>query len=62
MHIESYITHMYEMHIYIAVTNQKVAEQNWHSNQKSEEQDIGSWSVEESTALVEDCFKIKLSS
>ena len=61
MHIESYITHMYEMHIYIAVTNQKVAEQNWHSNQKSEEQDIGSWTVEKS-ALVEDSFKIKFSS
>ena len=50
-----------EMHVYIAATNQKVAEQNWHSNQKNEEQDIGSRSVEES-ALVEDCFKIKLSS
>ena len=49
------------MHVYITATNQKVAEQNWHSNQKSEEQDIGSRSVKKS-ALVEDSFIIKLSS
>ena len=47
--------------VYIAATNQEVAEQNWHSNQKNDEEDIGSWAVEKS-ALVEDCFKIKLSS
>ena len=47
--------------MHVATTNQKVAEQNWHSNQKSEEQDIGSWTVEKSS-FVEDCFKIKLSS
>ena len=47
--------------MHIASTNQKVAEQHWPSDQKSEEQDIGSWTVEESS-LVEDCFKIKLSS
>ena len=47
--------------MHVAATNQKVAEQNWHSNQKSEEQDIGSWTVEEGS-FVEDCFKIKLPS
>ena len=47
--------------MHTAATNQKVDEQNWHSNQKYDEEDIGSWTVEKS-ALVEDCFKIKFSS
>ena len=47
--------------MYMSVTNQKIVERNWHSDQKSEEQDIGSWTVE-NIALVEDCFKIILPS
>ena len=47
--------------MHIAATNQEVAEQNWHSNQKNDKEDICSWTVEKS-ALVEDRFKIKLSS
>ena len=48
-------------YMHIAATNQKVAEQNWHSHQKNDAEDIGSWTVEKS-ALVEDDFKIKFSS
>ena len=48
------IVHSNKICIYMSVTNQKIVERNWHSDQKSEEQDIGSWTVENS-ALVEDC-------
>lgn len=55
------IVHSNKICIYMSVTNQKIVERNWHSDQKSEEQDIGSWTVEESS-LVEDCLKIVLAS
>ena len=44
---------------HLTVTNQKVGEQNWHGDQKSEEQNIGSWTVEEGS-FFEGVLKTKL--
>ena len=44
-----------------AATNQEVDEQYWHGDQEGNEQDVGSWTVEEISS-VEGVLKIKLSS
>ena len=44
-----------------AATNQEVDEQYWHGDQEGDEQDIGSWTVEE-ISPVEGVFKVKLPS
>ena len=42
-------------------TNQEVGEQNWHGDQKCNEQDVAGWSVEE-ISFIEGVLKIKLPS